>query len=116
MKASEFFGDSRWTTTCKLALVFVASVLLVSPTHAVVNGQVTDIALQTEFQEDLNLRQNEELGNLQRTLLVQVQGYAKDQGYDLIVGDGVLFASTAVNITAEVLAAIEANYTAASNP
>lgn len=71
--------------------------------------------LQTEFQEDLNLRQNEELGNLQRTLLVEVQKYAQEQGYDLVVGDGVLFASTAVNITAEVLQAIETSYTATSS-
>ncbi|MDH3748859.1 MAG: OmpH family outer membrane protein [Gammaproteobacteria bacterium] len=71
--------------------------------------------LQNEFQEDLNLRQNEELGNLQRTLLVEVQKYAQDQGYDLVVGDGVLFASTAVNITAEVLQAVETTYNATSS-
>jgi len=71
--------------------------------------------LQNEFQEDLNLRQNEELGNLQRTLLVEVQTYAQEQGYDLVVGDGVLFASTAVNITEEVLRAIEATFQATSS-
>lgn len=71
--------------------------------------------MQNEFQEDLNLRQNEELGNLQRTLLVEVQGYAQQQGYDLVVGDGVLFASSAVNITEEVLRAIETNFNATSS-
>ncbi len=71
--------------------------------------------LQSEFQEDLNLRQNEELGSLQRTLLVQVQKYAQDQGYDLVVGDGVLFASSAVNITADVLEAIETSYSATTS-
>ena len=71
--------------------------------------------LQNEFQEDLNLRQNEELGNLQRTLLVEVQKYAQEQGYDLVVGDGVLFASQAVNITAAVLQAIETSYNATSS-
>lgn len=70
--------------------------------------------LQNEFQEDLNLRQNEELGSLQRTLLVEVQKYAQEQGYDLVVGDGVLFASNSVNITAEVLQAIETAYNATS--
>lgn len=70
--------------------------------------------LQNEFQEDLNLRQNEELGNLQRALLGEVQKYAQEQGYDLVVGDGVLFASNAVNITAEVLQAIETSYNATS--
>jgi outer membrane protein len=66
--------------------------------------------LQTEFREDLNLRQNEELGKLQRDLLQEVQAYAQTEGYDLIVGDGVLFASTAVNITTNVLQAVEANF------
>ena len=62
-----------------------------------------DVArLQQEFREDLELRQNEELANLQRALLKELQDYAQAQGYDLIVGDGVLFASTAVNITEEV--------------
>ncbi|HNP34666.1 MAG TPA: OmpH family outer membrane protein [Woeseiaceae bacterium] len=72
--------------------------------------------MQNEFQEDLNLRQNEELGKLQRSLLVEVQGYAQEQGYDLVVGDGVLFASKAVNITEEVLRTIESNYTANTKP
>ena len=71
--------------------------------------------LQNEFREDLNLRRNEELGNLQRSLLKEVQDYAQASGYDLVVGDGVLFASTAVNITENVLRAMEANFQAAGN-
>ena len=68
--------------------------------------------LQTEFREDLNLRQNEELGILQRSLLKEVQDYSAQEGYDLVVGDGVLFASTTINITEEVLRAVEANFQA----
>ena len=71
--------------------------------------------LQTEFREDLNLRRNEELGNLQRSLLKEVQEFAESSGYDLVVGDGVLFASEAVNITENVLRAMEANFQAAGN-
>lgn len=71
--------------------------------------------LQTEFQEDLNLRRNEELGNLQRSLLKEVQEYAQTSGFDLVVGDGVLYASSAVNITENVLRAMEANFQAAGN-
>jgi outer membrane protein len=59
-----------------------------------------------EFQEDLNVRQNEEIGRMQRTLLEEIQSYAKAQGYDLILGD-VLFAKDAINITAAVLGALE---------
>lgn len=71
--------------------------------------------LQTEFQEDLNLRRNEELGSLQRSLLKEVQDYAQAAGFDLVVGDGVLYASTTVNITENVLRAMEANFQAAGN-
>jgi outer membrane protein len=71
--------------------------------------------LQSEFQEDLNLRRNEELGNLQRSLLKEVQDYAQSAGFDLIVGDGVLYASSAVNITENVLRAMEANFQATGN-
>ena len=70
--------------------------------------------LQNEFREDLNLRQNEEYGVLQRAMLKEVQDYAQQQGYDLIVGDGVLFASNAVNITEQVLRVVEANHQATS--
>ncbi len=68
--------------------------------------------LQTEFREDLNLRRNEELGKLQRSLLKEVQDYAETTNYDLIVGDGVLYASSTVNITELVLRAMEANFNA----
>jgi len=70
--------------------------------------------LQSEFREDLNLRRNEELGNLQRALLKEVQDYAQGAGFDLVVGDGVLYASNAVNITEQVLRAVEANHQAAN--
>ena len=68
--------------------------------------------LDTEFREDLNLRQNEELAKLQRSILQEVQTYAQAEGYDIVGGDGVLFASTSANITEEVLRAVEASYQA----
>ena len=69
--------------------------------------------LRTEYQEDSNLRQNEEIGQLQRAILKEVQDYAAAQGYDLVVGDGVLYVSATVNITEDVLNAVTANYEAA---
>lgn len=71
--------------------------------------------LRTEYQEDSNLRRNEEFGVLQRSILKEVQDYAEQQGYDLIVGDGVLYVRSTVNITEEVLRAVEANYQASAN-
>lgn len=70
--------------------------------------------LLEEFREDYNLRVNEELGKLQRSLLKEVQDYARASGYDLIVGDGVLYASDVVNITDEVLRELQANFDAGS--
>jgi outer membrane protein len=65
---------------------------------------------QQEFQEDINLRRNESLGKLQRELLRQVQSYAAEQGYDLIVSEGVLYASTTIDITEQVLTGLKASY------
>lgn len=72
------------------------------------------VRLQNEYREDVNMRRNEELGNLQRALLKEVQDYSQSSGFDLVVGDGVLFASTAIDITEMVLRAVEANYQAAN--
>ncbi len=62
---------------------------------------------QNEYLEDLNLRRNEELGKLQRSLLQEVQTFAKASGYDLIVGDGVLFAKETIDVTPQVLTALQ---------
>lgn len=61
-----------------------------------------------ELQEDANLRRNEEFGKVQRSLLQEVQVYARANGFQLIVGEGVLFAAEPVDITAQVVAAIKA--------
>ncbi|MCH7853642.1 MAG: OmpH family outer membrane protein [Proteobacteria bacterium] len=73
------------------------------------------LRLQSEFREDLDLRRNEELGKLQRSLLQEVQAYAQAAGFDIILGDGVLFASSSVNITELVLQSMEAKFKAANN-
>ncbi|MCH5372518.1 MAG: OmpH family outer membrane protein [Planctomycetes bacterium] len=70
--------------------------------------------MENEFQEDLNLRRNEEISQLQRSLLKEVNDYAQQQGYDMIVGDGVLYVKNTINITDAVLRAVEANYQASS--
>jgi outer membrane protein len=67
---------------------------------------------QNEFMEDLNVRRNEALGQLQRTVLQEVQSYAKTAGLDLVVTN-VLYASTAVDITPQVLSALQAKGKAA---
>jgi outer membrane protein len=62
----------------------------------------------SELQEDANLRRNEEFGKVQRALLQEVQTYARANGYQLIISDGVLFAAEMVDITLQVIAAVKA--------
>jgi outer membrane protein len=71
---------------------------------------------QTEFQDDVNSRRNEELSKLQKSLIEQVQTYAKAQNYDLVMADGVIYANNTINITAQVLAMLTANAPKAAAP
>lgn len=68
--------------------------------------------LQSEFVEDRNLRLNEELGKLQRSLLQEVQSFARGSGYDIIIGDGVLYANDSINVTDQILRVLEDSYEA----
>ena len=57
-----------------------------------------------EFQEDVQLRQNEELQKVQKSIYDAVRAYAKDKGYDVVLAGGVIYNSDAVDITSQVLA------------
>ena len=58
---------------------------------------------QEEFREDLNLRRNQELQKLQRQVVLAIRAMAKSENYDLVISDGVLFASTRIDLTGTVL-------------
>ena len=60
-----------------------------------------------EFQDDASTRKNEELGKVQRYLFEEIQTYANAQGFDLVLGDGVLFAKAPLDITAAVLTVLQ---------
>lgn len=60
-----------------------------------------------ELNEDANLRRNEELAKLQREILREVATYAREAGYDLVLGEGVFYASSAVDITSDVLTRLQ---------
>lgn len=57
---------------------------------------------QEEFREDFNLRRNEELAKLQRLVFEAIKGLSEAEKYDLVLHDGVVYASTAVDITIKV--------------
>ncbi len=48
---------------------------------------------QSEIQDDFNARRNEEMSKLQRSLIEEVRSYAKAQSFDLVVTDGVIYAT-----------------------
>jgi outer membrane protein len=61
-----------------------------------------------DYQEDFNTRQNEELSRLQSALIAEVQSFALSQKFDLVLADGVIYASPTLDVTASVLAALQA--------
>jgi outer membrane protein len=71
---------------------------------------------QQEAQDDFNARRNEELSTLQKSLIEQVRTYAKSQNFDLIMADGVIYATNAVDITPQVLAMLQARGSKAGAP
>lgn len=62
---------------------------------------------QNEFVEDLNLRRNERLGDLQRLFITEIQAYGQAQKYDLVIVEGFIHASDTVDITQQVLQVLQ---------
>lgn len=58
---------------------------------------------QDEFREDLTFRRNEELNKIQKEIIQAIQTVAKQNNYDLVLSDGVIFAGTKVDMTDLVL-------------
>lgn len=65
---------------------------------------------EAEFREDFNLRRNEELGQLQQRIIDVISRLAEEEGFDLVVSEGVLYASDRVDITDRVLDRLERQY------
>ena len=61
-----------------------------------------------ELNDDSNARRQEEMNKLQRSLISQVREYAKAQKYDIVIADGVIYATPTVDITGAVLASLQA--------
>jgi len=59
---------------------------------------------QEEFSEDFNLRRNEELGKLQRRIFEAIKAIAKEENFDLLLTDGVIYANDKIDITTKVQA------------
>jgi outer membrane protein len=62
---------------------------------------------QSEIQDDVNTRRNQLMSQLQQTLVRVVQNYAKQQKYDLVLADGVIYSDSTLDITPAILSALK---------
>jgi outer membrane protein len=58
---------------------------------------------QDEFRDDLNIRRNEVLAKLQKDMYAAVVELAKEQNFDLILSQGVVYASDKIDVTESVI-------------
>lgn len=65
---------------------------------------------QEEFREDLNIRRNETFDRLRRRVFEVIVEIAKTEKYDLIVSDGVVFASERIDITGKVVERLQQEF------
>lgn len=66
--------------------------------------------MQQAFREDLNIERNNAFKQVRKAVMDAVQKLARDEGYDLVVGQGALYASEGVNLTQRVLERMKENY------
>ncbi len=71
--------------------------------HEVVSLKRDVRRLSQEFREDYNLRRNEELAALQKIVFKAIVEIAKQDNFDLILHEGVIYAGNKVDITDKVL-------------
>lgn len=63
-----------------------------------------------EFTEDLNIRRNEELTKLQKLIYDTILTLAKEDKYDVILGESVLYSSKRIDVTEKILARLKSLY------
>ena len=54
---------------------------------------------QDEFRDDFNFRRNEEFSKIQKDIVNAIQEVAKQNNYDVVLSDGVIYASDKVDIS-----------------
>lgn len=71
---------------------------------------------QEDYREDLNIRRNEELRKLQKRVFKAIIAVANREKYDVVLGEGVIYASKKVDITRKILAELHADYKKSQSP
>jgi len=69
-----------------------------------------------EIEEDLNARRQDELTRVQRLVLIEIRGYAKENQFDVVLGPGVVYAAPEIDITEGVKKRLEALAATAAQP
>ncbi|RLA03198.1 MAG: OmpH family outer membrane protein [Gammaproteobacteria bacterium] len=64
----------------------------------------------TDFREDFSIARNREMSKLQKRINEAIVKLAKDEKFDLIVGDSVVYASDRIDITEKVLVILRAKF------
>ena len=62
-----------------------------------------------QFNDDYTFRRNEEVSKIQKELIKAVQAVANANKYDIVLSDGVIYASPKVNITQTVIDYLNTN-------
>ena len=58
---------------------------------------------QDEFREDLTFRRNEEIAKIQKEIVEAIQVVARENKFDIVLSDGVIYASPKVDMTSLVI-------------
>mgnify|MGYP006226338631 CR=1 FL=1 len=58
---------------------------------------------QDEFREDLTFRRNEEIAKIQKEIVDSINQVAKSAAFDVVLSEGVIFASAKVDISQKVI-------------
>lgn len=58
---------------------------------------------QRELNEDINIRKNEELANLQDRINKAINSISETEGYDIVIYSGIAYASKRTDITDKIL-------------
>jgi len=78
------------------------------------NEERAIVRAQTEFREDSELRNNEVLRVVQQDVVGEVVAYSESEGFDLVLVEGIVYASDRVNVTQVVLERLLAKNKAAA--
>lgn len=98
---------SKQEKLVKDSAIFSATELK-SKERTIVSEQRDIKRLQDEYSEDLSIRRNEELRKLEKEIAQTIVKLAEKESYDLVVYQGVIFASDRVDITDKVLTLLKA--------